>query len=371
MHVLVAPEAFAGTLTAAQAAAAIADGWSRRAPGDSLTLRPMTDGGPGFVDTLGETLGGQLVAATVRGPMGDPTPAGVLLVGSTAYVEAAQACGSHLRGSAHDPERASTYGVGELIEAARAAGAGRIVVGTGDVVANDGGAGALAALGATADVPLDGGPAGLAGVVTVDLSAASTRLRGVDLVVATDVDEPLLGLFGTTKTHAGTRGLDAEQVQRVDACLDGFVVATLGPAPAQRRPADEAGAGAGGGLGFALGCLGAGRRAALGLVADLVGLPELAGRCDLVLTGEGAYDFSSRSGSVVHHVAQVAQEALRPCVVLAGQVLVGAREMRAMGVESAYAVVDVVDPGRAHGDPAGSLAALAERVARTWSRLPG
>jgi glycerate kinase len=371
MHVLVAPEAFAGSLTAAQAAVAIADGWSRRAPGDRLTLRPMTDGGPGFVDTLSETLDGQLVAVTVRGPMGDHTPAGVLMVGSTAYVEAAQACGPHLVAGGHDPERASTYGVGELIDSARAAGANRIVVGTGGVVANDGGAGALAALGATGDVPLDRGPAGLAGVATVDPSAAVERLQGVQVVVATDVDVPLLGLFGTTKAHADERGLGAEKVQRVDAWLDAFVVATLGAAPAQRRPADEPGAGAGGGLGFALGCLGASRSPALEQVADLIGLPDLAGRCDLVVTGEGAYDFSSRSGSVVHHVAQVAQEALRPCVVLAGQVLVGAREMRAMGVESAYAVVDAVDSTRAHDDPAGSLAALAERVARTWSRLPG
>jgi glycerate kinase len=239
------------------------------------------------------------------------------------------------------------------------------------VVANDGGAGALGALGATADVPLDKGPAGLAGVATVDLSAAVARLQGIELVVATDVDVPLLGLFGTTRAHAGERGLDAEQVQRVDAWLDAFVVATLGAAPAQRRPADEPGAGAGGGLGFALGCLGASRSPALGLVTDLIGLPDLAGQSDLVLTGEGAYDFSSRTGSVVHHVAQVAQEALRPCVVLAGQVLVGAREMRAMGVESAYAVADLVGMPRAQEDPAGSLAALAERVARTWSRTPG
>lgn len=371
MHVLIATKAFAGTVTAAHAAAAIADGWSRRAPGDRLTLRPMSDGGPGLVDTLAQTLGGQLVAATVRGPRGASTPAAVLVTGSTAYVEAAQACGPHLVTAGHDPQRASTYGVGELVEVALAAGATRIVVGTGGCVANDGGAGLLAALGATADSPLDEGAAGLAGITRVDVTVASATLRGVDLVAATDEDIPLLGLFGTTKAHGAEHGLSDQQVQCVDAWLDGFVVATLGPAPAQRRPADEPGAGAGGGLGFALGCLGAVRRSALNVVADAVGLPLLAGQCDLVLTGEGSYDVASRSGSVVHHVAMVAQEALRPCVVLAGRVLVGAREMRAMGVESAYAVVDAVGERRALEEPAESLAVLAERVARTWSRLPG
>lgn len=371
MDVLVAPQAFPGSLSAAQAARSIADGWSRRAPGDRLTLRPLSDGGSGFVDALGVTLGGQLVAATVRGPMGAPTPAAVLIAGTTGYVEAAQACGAHLRdSSAFDPEAASTYGVGQLVEVALSAGARRVVVGTGGCVANDGGAGALAALGATADVPLDAGPAGLRGVGAVDLSGARTQLGDAELVAATEADVPLLGLFGTTKAQGGERGLSHEQVQRVDAWLDGFVVATLGPAPAQRRPADEPGAGAGGGLGFALGCLGARREPAVALVADAVGLPALAATCDLVLTGEGAYDFSSRAGSVVHHVAQVAQQALRPCVVLAGRVLVGAREMRAMGVESAYAVVDVVGERRAAEDPAGSLAVLGERVARTWSRMP-
>jgi glycerate kinase len=371
MHVLVAPQAFTGTLTAAQAAAAIRDGWRRRAPGDRVSVRAMSAGGPGFVDTLAQTLSGDLVAATVRGPIGAATPAAVLVAGSTAYVEAAQACGAQLAsGEGFDPARASTYGVGQLVEAAKAAGAARIVVGTGGCVANDAGAGMLAALGATADVPLDRGAAGLAGVGEVALAPAVERLRGVEIVAATESDVPLLGLFGTTKVQGAQRGLSDDSIMKVDALLDAFVVAALGPTPSQRRLADEPGAGAGGGLGFALACLGGSREPALGLVAEAIGLPEAAAAVDLVITGEGAYDFSSRAGSTVHHVAGLAQAALRPCVVLAGQVLVGAREMRAMGVESAYSVVDVVGERRALAEPAESLALLAERVARTWSRSP-
>src|SRR6185295_17999739 len=127
------------------------------------------------------------------------------------------------------------------------------------------------------------------------------------------------------------------------------------------------GAGAAGGLGFALLLLGASRRRGFDVVADAVDLAGRARAADLVITGEGAFDFSSRSGKVPYGVATVAAEALRPCVALAGQVLVGSREMRALGIESAYSLVDLVGEAQALGDPAGSLTKLAARVARTWS----
>src|SRR6478609_5932465 len=130
MRVLVAPDKFAGTLTAVEAAEAIATGWRRRAPGDELDLAPMADGGPGFVDVLHEALGGELLAVTVRGPHGEPTPATLLVHDGTAYVETAQACGLHLTGG-EGAESATTYGVGELVLAAIGAGATRVVLGLG------------------------------------------------------------------------------------------------------------------------------------------------------------------------------------------------------------------------------------------------
>src|SRR3954454_1094339 len=114
MRVLIAPDKFAGTLTALEAAEAIATGWRRRAPGDEIDLAPMADGGPGFVDVLHEALGGELLAVTVRGPHGEPTPATLLVHDGTAYVESAQACGLHLT-RAEGAESATTYGVGELV----------------------------------------------------------------------------------------------------------------------------------------------------------------------------------------------------------------------------------------------------------------
>ncbi len=332
MRVLVAPDKFAGTLTAVEAATAISVGWRRQAPEDHLDLAPMADGGPGFVDVLHAALGGSLLAVTVRGPLGVAVPATLLVVGDTAYVESAQACGLHLTGGER-AEAASSVGVGDLVLAAVAAGADRVVVGLGGSGTNDGGAGLLSSLGATADRPLDAGVAGLAGVTTLDLEPVRARLNDVVLVAASDVDSPLTGLFGATKTFGEQKGIAEDRLPAVDAVLEELAAAT------DRRASLTPGAGAAGGLGFALMLLGATREPGIGLVAAAVRLPERARVCDLVVTGEGAFDFSSRSGKVPYGVAAIAQEALRPCVALAGQVLVGSREMRVLGVESAYSIV--------------------------------
>jgi glycerate 2-kinase len=365
MRVLIAPDKFAGTLSAVEAADAIATGWRRRAPDDELELVPMADGGPGFVDVLHATLGGELLAVTVSGPYGERVPGSVLLKAKTAYVESAQACGLHLTPEPdRDPERATTRGVGELVLAAVDAGAERVVVGLGGSATNDGGAGLLAALGATAKPAgtLDRGPSGLEELGTVDLSPARERLAGVRLVAATDVDNPLLGLIGATNVYGPQKGVAEDRKQAVDASLERLADAT------DKLVARAKGAGAAGGLGFALLLLGGTREPGIRLVAEAVGLPERARAADLVVTGEGAFDFSSRSGKVPYGVAAIAAEALQPCIALAGKVLVGSREMRALGVESAYSMVELVGEDTSFADPAGSLAALAERAARTWSR---
>ena len=361
MRVLIAPDKFAGTLTAVEAAEAMAAGWRRRSPGDELDLAPMSDGGPGFVGVLHTALGGDLEVVTVPGPHGEPTPATLLLVGETAYVESAQACGVQLTGG-EGVEVASTVGVGRLVEVAVDAGARTVVVGLGGSGTNDGGAGLLHALGATADGRLDAGPLRLSDVTSVDLAPARERVAGVRLVAASDVDVPLTGLFGATKSFGPQKGVAEERIALLDGLLEQLAVAT------DRRLSLVTGAGAAGGLGFALMLLGAERRPGIDFVTEAVDLPGRAAAADVVLTGEGAFDFSSRSGKVPYGVAQIAAEALRPCVALAGQVLVGSREMRALGVEAAYSLVELVGEERALGDPAGALADLAERVARTWSR---
>jgi glycerate kinase len=364
MRVLIAPDKFAGTLTAVEAAAAIEEGWRRRDPDAEVLVAPMADGGPGFIDVLSAVVDGSLLSVTVRGPLGDEVPATVLVAGETAYVETAQACGLHLVEPAQRrPEDASTYGVGQLITAAVDAGAKRIILGLGGSGTTDAGAGLLAALGASGTGgSLDAGAAGLAGLTVVDLEPARSRTAGIEFVAASDVENPMLGLRGAANVFGSQKGIADERKPEVDGWLTGF--AEL----AGRKTADAKGAGAAGGLGYALLLLGAERVSGIDLVAELTGLKVKAGKVDLVLTGEGAFDFQSRDGKVISGVAKVANDAMRPCVVLAGKVLIGAREMRTMGVESAYALVDAVGEEQAFADPQGSLALVAERVARTWVR---
>lgn len=362
MRILIAPDKFAGTLSAVQAAEAIAGGWQRTCPEDEVDLIPMADGGPGFVDVLRATLGGDLVVADVDDPYGASTAATLLRVGDTIYLESAEAVGLHLTGPDHrDPEHGSSRGVGQLLLLAATTGVRRIVVGLGGTAVNDGGAGMLHALGATSTTAdLAGGPAGLAGIADLDLAMARQALAGVELIAACDVDSPLTGLFGATKAFGPQKGIQEDRLIVVDGWLGEFA------AVADRKLAAAKGAGAAGGLGYALMVLGATRQSGIGLVAAVTGLADAAAAADVVVTGEGAFDFSSRAGKVPYGVAEIANAALRPCIALAGRVLVGSREMRALGIESAYSLVDLVGEERALTEPADALAELAARVARTW-----
>jgi glycerate kinase len=343
MRILVAPDKFAGTLTATQAADAIAEGWRRYAPDDVVTCVPMSDGGPGFRDALANLIEQDR---------------------STAYIESADFCGPSM---VDGPWNGSTAAVGVAVRDAIAGGATKVVVGLGGSGSNDGGAGFLAALGATGDVPLDAGPAGLRDISELDLTAVRDATRAVELVGAADVDVPLLGLFGATKTFGPQKGLSEADLLVVDRILDQFVGVALGSGPSERRLAEMPGAGAAGGLGFGILAAGGIVTRGVDLVAEAVGLAAACANHDLVLTGEGTFDHTSRSGKVVYGVAQSAGAAARPCVVLAGQVTVGARESRAMGVDAAYAMADLVGLDTAMTEPSESLARLAERAARTWS----
>ena len=184
----------------------------------------------------------------------------------------------------------------------------------------------------------------------------------MELVIASDVDNPLLGINGATKIYGPQKGLPEERHVTVDGWLQRFAEVT------DRKLAAAKGAGAAGGLGFALLLLGGTRSSGVDMVMEAVGLADKVRDADLVVTGEGAFDFSSGSGKVPYGVAEVAAQALVPCIALAGQVLIGSREMRTLGVESAYSVVDLVGEERALGAPAEALAELASRTARTWSR---
>lgn len=370
MRVVVAPDKFAGTLTAVEAAAAIASGWRSVAPDDEIVTIPAADGGPGFVDVLHASLGGELLAVTVRGPLEARVPATVLLGEETAYIESAQANGLHLLPQeegepvAGFAEQASTYGVGELIAAAIDAGARRVVVGLGGSGTNDAGAGMLAALGATSqpEGALTAGVAGLAELGSVDVEPARARVRRTELVAACDVDNPLLGLRGATNVFGPQKGIAADRLIEVDGALTRF--AHL----AGHDAAEAKGAGAAGGLGYGLLLLGALREPGFGTVAAASGLADAVATADVVVTGEGRLDWQSLGGKVISGLAELAGAATRPCIAVAGDVQVGTRELRANGVEAAYSLVEMVGKDAALNAPAESLIAAAARVAKTWSR---
>jgi glycerate kinase len=379
VRVLVAPDKFAGTLSAVEAAAAIAEGWRRSAPDDVVVQVPLADGGPGFLDVLHASLGGELLELEVGGPLGEPVPAAVLLVGTTAYVESAQACGLHLVPAARrDPGVTTTWGVGQLVGHAVDAGARRIVVGLGGSGTNDAGAGMLAALGATAvdaegrdaTAALRGGGAGLRAATRVDLGPALARIGEVELVASSDVDNPLLGLRGATNGFGPQKGADQAAVMVLEGSLEAFAAA-VGRRSDGKDPAVALGAGAAGGLGYALLHLGAVRVPGIATVLETVRLDDRIADADVVVTGEGSFDWQSLRGKVVAGVAGAALEQGRGCVVLAGRVEVGRREYAATGVSAAYSVVDVAGSAEAAmAEPAARLADLAERAARTWGGRP-
>ncbi len=370
MRVLVAPDSFGGTLSAVQAAEAIAAGWRRTAPEADLVQRPLSDGGPGLVDVLASTLGGRELRVTVPDPLGRDVCATVLLIGDTAYVECAQACGLHLLTADElDPKAATSFGVGLMIAAAVEAGAATVVVGLGGSATNDGGAGMLTALGVT---PRDAAgrvlPYGGAALAAVERCDGVPLLRGARLVAATDVDNPLIGLHGASAVFGPQKGATRDDVLLLDAALQRWAEVVERDLPgAPPGLAELPGGGAAGGLGAALLALGARRESGVDLVRRLVGLDAAVAASRLVVTGEGSFDFQSLRGKLVTGVAAVAAEHGLPCVVLAGQVSVGRREMAAAGIEAAYAVADHAGSVAAAMErPADRLAELAAEVARGY-----
>ena len=384
VRILIAPDCFTGTLTAGQAAEAIAEGWRRGAPQDELTLVPLSDGGPGFLDVLSTSLGGDAILVMVSDPLGRPVPASILLVESgdrrTAYIESAQACGLHLLAEGErNPMVTSTYGVGQLIEAAVAEGAERVVVGLGGSGTNDGGAGMLAALGVgDADALAVGGAklSGLSADAMHGLPAVRERLQAIDLVLATDVDSPLLGLQGASAVFAPQKGATPEMAQELESALGHFseVIRTVLPSGTdlltgkQTRLDRMPGAGAAGGLGYGLMLLGGHRVSGVEAVLEAVGFDALVAATDLVVTGEGTFDWQSLQGKVVAGASAAALAKAKPTVVIAGQVLVGRRDTMALGISGTYAVAE--NPAQiaaALADPWGTLSARTVRVASTWS----
>ncbi|MGP4054209.1 glycerate kinase family protein [Mycobacterium sp. 4D054] len=348
--ILIAPDCFGDSLTAVQAARAIADGWRRARPADVLTLAPQSDGGPGFVEVLAGRLG-HTRTTTVAGPLDAEVEAQWVFDGDppvTAYIECAQACGLALLGgppTVRTALAAHSSGVGQLIAAAYAAGARRILVGLGGSGCTDGGRGMVEALGG--------------------LDAARKLLADVELIAASDVEHPLLGPRGAAAVFGPQKGADPDTVVVLEQRLTDW--ARHLDAAAGRSIRDEPGAGAAGGIGAALLALGGRRESGAAIIAEHTGLDADVAAADLVITGEGRFDDQSLHGKVVSALAASAQAHRIPVLVLAGQVTLDHAALQAAGIETARSVAEYAGSvQRAIEDAADQLTGLAADVAGSW-----
>ena len=336
MRVVVAPDKFAGTLTAAEAASAIERGWRSERPQDEIDVVPMSDGGPGFVAVLDAVLTAETVAVATTGPHDGPVVASLLVAragdGVTVYVEAAQVCGLAIAAQPSRPLEATTAGLPAVLRAALAIGAHRVVVGVGGTASTDGGRPVVEQL-------------------------AGHWPSSVELVAAVDVDGPLLGPRGAARSFAAQKGATATEVGLLEARLAAWA------AEAEVDPTVP-GAGAGGGLGFGLSVLGARLESGASVVAAAVGLPNRVAAADLVITGEGRLDATSWSGKVVGWVAGAASTTGRPCLALVGESSVTVGQAAAHGVSSVWSVSDLVGPELARLEASTSLMLAAARAAR-------
>ncbi|MEV0124480.1 glycerate kinase [Streptomyces sp. NPDC050703] len=370
---LIAADKFKGSLTAVQVAERVTAGLHRAAPGVRVEALPVADGGDG---TVAAAVAGGFERREVRvtGPLGEPVTAAYALKDGTAVVEMAEASGLQLLpDGVFAPLTATTYGSGELIGAALDAGARTIVFGVGGSATTDGGAGMLAALGARF-LDADGAPVGpgggpLASLATADLSGLDPRLRDVETVLASDVDNPLTGPKGAPAVYGPQKGATPEDVATLDAALAHFATVlekAVGPRAAEYAQAP--GAGAAGGIGYgALVGLGASFRAGIDVMLDVLGFAPALERATLVITGEGSLDEQTLHGKAPAGVAAAARAAGIEVVAVCGRLALPAEALGRAGIRRAYALTDVEpDVERCIAEAGPLLEQLAEALGRDY-----
>ena len=368
--ILLVPDSFKGTLSSRQVCQVMAGQLRRFFPQAQVKSIPVADGGEGSVEAFLAAAGGERRTRTVTGPFGEPVEAfyGVLGDGRTAVIEMAACAGLPLAEGRLNPERATTYGVGELLLAAKEAGCTKAILGLGGSCTNDGGAGAAAALGAkftradgTAFVPTGGT---LGEIAALDVSPVAQALQGMELTAMCDIDNPLYGEAGAAAVFAPQKGADAAMVARLDAGLR-----HLGQVSARCLGRDFShlpGAGAAGGLGFGMAAFcGAQLRMGIDAVLDAVGFDSLLPGTDVVFTGEGKIDSQSARGKVVSGVAARCRKAGLPVVAVVGQIGQGFEEMYQQGLTAVFSINRAAQPFAESRFHAGeNLALTMENIAR-------
>ncbi|MFC9424416.1 glycerate kinase [Streptomyces sp. NPDC056987] len=372
-RVLIAADKFKGSLTATQVAERVTAGLRRVAPDVPVETLPVADGGDGTV-AAAVAAGFERHETRVAGPLGDPVTAAYALRDGTAVIEMAEASGlQHLPEGVFAPLTATTYGSGELLRAALDAGARTIVFGVGGSATTDGGAGMLAALGARfldADgKPVGPGGGGLRELATADLSGLDARLGRTEIVLASDVDNPLTGPQGAPAVYGPQKGAGPEEVAVLDAALAHYaavLAAAVGP-----RAADLAlspGAGAAGGIGYgALVGLGAGFRPGIEVMLDVLGFAPALARATLVITGEGSLDEQTLHGKAPAGVAAAARAQGVETIAVCGRLALTQEALDRAGIARAYALTALEpDPARCMAQAGPLLERLATDIARDF-----
>ena len=346
LRIVVAPDSYKGSVSALHVAQAMQRGILQVFPGADVRLAPIADGGEGTVEALVSATGGQLRQTAVSGPLGEKTNAqwGILGDGVTAVIEMAAASGLTLvPPDKHDPRLTSSYGTGELVRAALDAGLRRLIIGIGGSATTDAGAGMARALGIRfldQDAkPLPDGGAALAHLHQIDLSGLDPRLSETEIIVACDVDNPLCGPRGASAVFGPQKGATTPVVAELDAALARFAV--LAQAATGRAVAEQAGAGAAGGLGATfLFFTEAKLRPGVDIVLDAVGFTTLVAGASFVITGEGRTDFQTAFGKAPVGVAQRAKHFGVPVFCLSGGLGDGADDVLAQGIDAVMSICD-------------------------------
>lgn len=321
LHLLIAPDSFKGSLSSVAVARALAEGWRRARPDDSLDLAPLADGGEGTLAALEAAGGWERRETAVADPIGRPIRATWLRSagGRRAVVELADASGlSRLAAAERAPLTATTRGTGELLRAVLDEGIRDVVLGIGGSATSDGGRGILEALGIAF-----GADSTSFGAAAVSLDGLDPRLVALQLRIACDVTNPLLGEHGAAATYGPQKGASPDQVRELDERLARHADAL--EAATGRSERSTPGAGAAGGTAFGLLCLrdrfrSLELRPGVELVMEAVGFADRLAAADLVLTGEGHVDAQTAFGKTAQGVARRAAEAGRPCIAVGGGV---------------------------------------------------
>ncbi|GAA4056076.1 glycerate kinase [Streptomyces shaanxiensis] len=371
-RVLIAADKFKGSLTAVQVAERVTAGLRRVVPGLEVEAMPVADGGDGTVDAA-VAAGFERREVRVAGPLGDEVAAAFALSGDTAVVEMAEASGlQRLPAGVFAPLTASTYGSGELLRAALDAGARTIVFGVGGSATTDGGAGMLTALGARfldADgEPVAPGGGSLGDLATADLSSLDPRLDSVELVLASDVDNPLTGPKGAPAVYGPQKGASPDDVEALDVALAHFAKVlgeSVGPEAAEHAAAP--GAGAAGGIGYGALLLGARFRPGIEVMLDVLGFAPALERATLVITGEGSLDEQTLHGKAPAGVAAAARAADKEVVAVCGRLALAPEALGRAGIRRAYPLTEVEpDVAKCIAEAGPILERVAERIAEDF-----